>query len=104
MSIDQEYRAEQREAQRLWQHNNPDYWKHYRRNTPKHCRRNRQLQQKRDKTDLKCDSSTRVVPVKMDTLEQIINDTTKTYLILAKQGSLVKMDALEVKIVPVTAR
>jgi hypothetical protein len=104
MSTDQDYRTEQREAQRLWHQNNPDYWKRYRRNKQKHGRGDRQLQQKRDKAERKCDSSTRVVPVKMDTLEQIINDTTKTYLVLAGQGDFAKMDALEVKIIPVTTR
>ena len=104
MSTDQEYCNDQREAQRLWQQNNPDYWKHYRRNKGNHHQRDRQLQNKREKVDQKYDSSTPAVPVKMDTLERIFNDTTKTYLISPEQGSSVKMDALEVKIIPVTIR
>lgn len=104
MNTDQEYRDEQREAQRLWQQNNPDYWKHYQRNRQNCSEHDRQLQRQRDKTDQKCDSSTRAAIVKMDTLERIFNDTTKTYLISPEQGNSVKMDALEVKIIPVTAR
>jgi hypothetical protein len=104
MNSDQEYRTEQLEARRLWQKNNPDYWKHYRRNRQYPSQRDRQLLQKRDKADRKCDSSPRAASVKMDTLEQIFNDTTKTYLISPEQGDVVKMDALKVKIIPVTTR
>lgn len=104
MNTDQEYRSDQREAQQLWQQNNPDYWKHYRHNKQNHYQRNRQLQEKRDKADRKCNSPSRAVPVKMDTLERLFNDTTMTYLISPEQGSSVKMDALEVKIIPVTTR
>jgi hypothetical protein len=37
----------------------------------------------------------------MDTLNRIFNDTTTTYLISPEPGIGAKMDALEVKIIPV---
>lgn len=90
MDTDPDYRANQRDSQRSWRQRNPDYWQRYRCNNPHYRRRNRRLQRARD--DL----------AKMDTLSRIFNDTTMTYLISPEPGNRVKMDALEVKIVPVT--
>lgn len=41
--------------------------------------------------------------VKMDTLDSFLDDTTKSYFICPVSMDLVKMDALEVKIIPVSS-
>lgn len=90
MDLDPDYRTNQRESQHSWQQRNPDYWQRYRRKNTNYCRRNRELQRRRD--DL----------AKMDTLNRIFNDITTTYLISPEPGNRIKMDALEVKIIPVS--
>ena len=90
MDTDPDYRANQRESQRSWQQRNPDYWLWYRCKNTNYRRRNRVLQRGRDNL------------AKMDTLNRIFNDTTTTYLISPEPGNRVKMDALEVKIIPVS--
>ena len=63
--------------------------------------RNRQLQKVRDKVKQQTVIA-REHLAKMDTLERIINDTSTTYYISGVSGNLAKMDALEVKIIPIT--
>ncbi len=103
MSEDRDYQATQRESQRLWQQNNPDYWRQYRRNNCDYRRRNRLLQRARDDVSRCRQPSTGNSLAKMDTLNRILDDTTMTYIISAGPGNLAKMDALQVKIIPFTA-
>ncbi len=50
MNTDSDYRADQRESQRLWQQNNPDYWREYRRNHQEYREHNLQMQRVRNGT------------------------------------------------------
>lgn len=97
MSTDPDYRANQQQSQTIWQQRNPDYWRRYRLRNRDYCLRNRQLQRARDKA-----SPDRRNLAKMDTLNSILNDTTTTYLLSPEPDNFVKMDALEVKIIPVS--
>lgn len=36
LAKDEKYRADQKEAQKLWRENNPDYWRKYRHRHPGH--------------------------------------------------------------------
>ena len=40
--------------------------------------------------------------VKMDTLDDFLNDTTESYFICPAKCNLAKMDALKVKIIPIS--
>ena len=92
------YRINKKECQERWKQKNPDYWKQYRQNHPEYRRHNRRMQSRRDQrintggTDL----------VKMDTLDAFLNDTAVSYFICPAKSDLGKMDALEVKIIPIS--
>jgi hypothetical protein len=73
----------------------------YRSRNPEYRERNRQLQQVRDK---KKSQTAADHLAKKDTLIQYFNDTTTTYYIYAGGENLAKMDALSVKIIPITPR
>lgn len=102
MNTDSDYRADQRESQRLWQQNNPDYWREYRRNHQEYREHNRQMQRVRDGTYKQPKAYDEIDLAKMDTLNRILNATTETYFISPGPDNLVKMDALQVKIIPFT--
>lgn len=104
MRTDQEYRTSQQEGQRLWQQNNPDYWQRYRSNNSDYRHRNRLLQKVRDSRRRRRHQATKDDLAKMDTLESILNDNTGIYFISPDPGNLAKMDALPVKIIPLTVR
>jgi len=97
--IDPDYRANKKESQQIWKQKNPAYWKLYRRRHPEYCQRNRQTQRIRDRLKNEFCSDHLV---KMDTLDLILNDTTESYFICPAKGDLVKMDALAVKIIPIS--
>jgi len=99
---DPDYRVNKRESQQIWKENNPGYWKQYRRGHPKYCKRNRQRQRIRDHARQKNASHDDLV--KMDTLDLFLNDTTDSYFICPAESGLVKMDALAVKIIPISIR
>ena len=98
---DADYRANKRESQRAWKTKNPDYWQQYRKNNQQYCLRNRQMQKARDRVKQQTVTA-REHLAKVDTLERIINDTSMTYIISGVSGNLAKMDALKVKIIPIT--
>jgi len=100
---DPDYRANRRESQRAWRKKNPLYWRRYRHKNHDYCKRNRELQRVRDKAEHRKTVADENL-AKMDALERILNHTSTTYLISANRGNLAKMDALSVKIIPVTAR
>lgn len=98
---DPDYQTNKKESQEIWSQKNPDYWKQYRREHPEYCRRNRQMQLIRDRSrriNASCDDHL----AKMDTLNSFLNDTTMSYFICPAGDDLVKMDALEVKIIPIS--
>lgn len=100
---DAEYKLNKKQSQHLWLEKNPGYWKGYRKRHPHYCERNRRLQQQRDKSRYgRCNVSVGGNLAKMDTLNGVLNDRTGRYIISPAAGNLVKMDALIVKIVPVS--
>ena len=50
MAEDETYRRDQKEAQKDWCNNNPDYWKKYRSKNTKYTDRNRVQQKERNRT------------------------------------------------------
>ena len=99
---DPDYRANKRESQQVWRQNNPGYWKQYRRRHPGYCKRNRQRHRIRERNRRK-NASYNDDLVKMDTLDLFLNDTTTSYFICPVESDLVKMDALAVKIIPISS-
>ena len=99
--VDHDYRINKKESHQAWQKINPTYWRQYRSRNPEYRERNRQLQQARDR---KKPQETAGHLAKMDALSQYFNDTTRTYYIYAGGENLAKMDALSVKIIPITTR
>jgi hypothetical protein len=99
LELDPEHRANKRESQRVWQGKNPSYWQQYRSKNQDYCQRNRQRQQARDRHRT---AAAEADLAKMDTLERIFHDTSRTYFISASPGNLAKMDAIPVKIIPIT--
>ncbi len=97
---DPDYRANKQESQQAWKEKNPGYWKQYRRRRPEYCKRNRKDQRIRDQNRRINVSSDHLV--KMDTLDLFLNDTTASYFICPAESGLVKMDALAVKIIPIS--
>jgi len=102
LQADPDYRTNKKESQQIWKQKNPGYWKQYRRNHPDYRRRNRRMQRPRDHRIITGNGAGAVHLAKMDTLDVFLNDTTASYFILPVKGNLVKMDALEVKIVPIS--
>ena len=101
LELDPDDRANKRESQRVWQGRNSSYWQQYRKKNPDYCEHNRQLQRARDRAR-RCMAATETNLAKMDTLGRIFHNTSMTYFISASQGNLAKMDAIPVKIIPIT--
>jgi hypothetical protein len=99
---DAEYKLNKKQSQHLWLEKNPGYWKGYRKRHPQYCERNRRLQQQRDKSRYGRNVSVGGNLAKMDTLNGFLNDRIGRYIISPAAGNLAKMDALIVKIVPVS--
>jgi len=98
---DPDYRINKRESQLAWQQKNPCYWQQYRKKKQGYCERNRQLQQTRDRAR-SWTATTQKHLAKMDTLGRIFDNTSMIYFISPNRGNLAKMDALPVKIIPIT--
>jgi hypothetical protein len=98
---DPDYRINKRESQLAWQRKNPGYWRQYRKKKSSSCERNRRLQQTRDRAK-RLAATTQGHLAKMDTLKGNFDDTSMIYYISAIGGDLAKMDALPVKIIPIT--
>jgi hypothetical protein len=94
MATDPDYRANQRESQRNWCRRNPDYWRKYRSRKHQYRQRNRTLQRCRDKERKRL--------AKMDALSQVFNIKPGGYILLPQDPHLAKMDALRVKIIPIS--
>ncbi len=99
MARDSDYQANQRNAQRTWQEENPDYWRHYRGRNPEYVRRNRLAQQKRNK-----ERRPREGIAKMDTLRPFCSIEPGTYYLVSEScGLIAKMDALIQKVLIIPA-
>jgi hypothetical protein len=99
---DEDYRKNQRDAQRIWRKNNPDYWKKYRMDHPEYADRNRSFQIKRN---LKARGDPRNLDTnpdkiaKMDDLSKNNSLTSGYYMLYpVAVGKIAKMDEMLVKI------
>ena len=92
---DPAYRANQLDAHKRWQANNPHYWQDYRRRHPDYVRRNRELQRERNKRKRQ-----RSAPIaKMDALmDKSLIIPGDYQLVPLGAGTVAKMDAINVKI------
>ena len=88
MDADADYRKDQREAYKSWRKRNPDYWRKRRAN-PKEIKKTSAPQKKMPEHR----------PRKMDALSQNLHANSGEYLLVPTD---VKMDALRVKIIPIT--
>jgi hypothetical protein len=99
LATDPDYRANQKDCQRNWQHQNPHYWRHYRRRRADYRERNRLLQQHRDQ-------KRRLRPLaKMDASVPVSFVKPGIYHLIPATGEqLAKMDALSHKchLIPIT--
>jgi len=102
LQADPYYRINKKECQDRWKQKNPDYWKQYRQTHPGYRRRNRYMQALRDHRSSIGNESGPGHLVKMDTLDSILDDSTTSYFICPANDDLAKMDALEVKIIPIS--
>lgn len=89
MASDLDYQANQRDCQKRWRKQNPDYWRQYRMNNPLYVERNRLLQRKRDRKR-RLDNL-----AKMDALKRVSLLESGTYYIIPEGADLAKMDALD---------
>ncbi len=96
MASDPDYRINQQDSQKNWCRQNPDYWRKYRSRNRQYCERNRQLQKCRDERQ-------RAHLAKMDASGPFFEVKPGTYQLLPGDPHLAKMDALMVKIVPISA-
>ena len=99
MKNDEIYRKDQKEAQKIWLDNNPDYWEKYRRKNLKYTKDNRKKQRDRNQ---KTESTTKPIskPIaKMDALTHENSIISGRYeLVPIKSDMIAKMDALIVEI------
>lgn len=102
LQADPYYRINKKECQERWKQKNPDYWQRYRQTHPAYRKRNRHMQLRRDQCAGAGNESGTDHLVKMDTLGDFLNDTTESYFICSARNDLVKMDALKVKIIPIS--
>lgn len=102
LQTDLYYRINKKECQERWKQKNPDYWQRYRQTHPEYRKRNRRMQLRRDQCAGAGNEFGTDHLVKMDTLDDFLNDTTESYFICSARSDLVKMDALKVKIIPIS--
>ena len=99
LARDPDYRANQRDCQRHWQHQHPQYWREYRQRRAAYRERNRLLQQHRD-------HKRRARPLaKMDAFASITFIEPGMYHLIPAVGErLAKMDVLSQKchVIPIT--
>jgi hypothetical protein len=88
MDADADYREDQREAYKSWCDRNPDYWRQ-RRAKPKEIRKATVPEKKMSGNRQR----------KMDALSQYLYANSGEYLLVPTNA---KMDALRVKIIPIT--
>jgi hypothetical protein len=99
MATDPDYQANQRDCQRAWHTQHPDYWRQYRRERADYRERNRLLQHHRD-----AKRRARVLAT-MDASEPLSFVTPGIYHLIPVVGEhLAKMDVLSQKchVIPIT--
>jgi hypothetical protein len=99
MTTDPDYQANQRDSQRHWQHQHPQYWRQYRQMRADYRARNRLLQQHRDH------KRRRQPLAKMDASGPVSFITPGIYHLIPAVGAhLAKMDVLSQKchVIPIT--
>jgi len=93
MATDPDYRTNQKNCQKKWNQQHPDYWRKYRNQRPKYCEKNRLLQKHRDK------KRRFKALAKMDVSEAFSLVKPNTYYLTPDLGqNLAKMDALAQKV------
>ena len=99
LAMDPDYQANQRDSQRRWQQQHPQYWQQYRHQHVAYRTRNRLLQQHRDR-------KRRAHPLaKMDVIEPVTSIQPGIYHLIPAVGKhLAKMDVLSQKchVIPIT--
>jgi hypothetical protein len=101
LNRDDDYRANQRQANQRWQKHHTDYWRRYRANHPDYQRRNREQQRSRDQRRRRKPrgSITSCLLAKSDAFEPEAGNLSGTYdLVPVNAPVLAKSDALRVKI------
>jgi hypothetical protein len=98
MKTDPDYRHNQKESQKKWRQDNPDYWRKYRKNHPKYRVHNRRKQKERDAKR----REKRLA--KMDALAPLNNIKTGSYYLIPVSEDLAKMDALKQEIYIISDR
>jgi len=95
MATDADYRADQRLSRQKWARSHPDYWRNYRKQNPQIADRNRILQRIRNKRRLR----QKPLIAKMDASKCFpFKAFGQFYLVPV----IAKMDALKVKIYPIS--
>jgi hypothetical protein len=98
LATDEEYRLNQKDAQRCWRQRHRDYWRKYRQSHPDYSQRNRNQQRQRNHL------RGRGLIAKMDALAPQRSVTSGRYeLVPVEPGGFAKMDALIVEIHVVSA-
>ncbi len=88
MKNDPDYKKNQRDSQKNWREQNPDYWKRYRQRHPEYVKTNLRLQKTRDK------KRRRQALAKMDSLKNELPVKARGYYIFfGEKMDLAKMDA-----------
>ena len=100
MARDEDYRNNQREAQRTWMQKRPDYWRQYRRRNPQYVQRNRERQRERNRLRGSCSQGSILHPIaKMDAIQPQAPLFSGRYRLIPLPGpSVAKMDAILVEI------
>ena len=108
MAEDEVYCNDQKDAQKLWRENNPDYWKEYRRKNPGYTKRNREKQRDRNrslrakacrKPDCQPVAKMDTAIAKMDAIGPESAAFSGRYRLIPLAGQMIaKMDALIVEI------
>jgi len=105
MECDPDYRLGKQDCQKTWREKNKGYMKKYRREHPAYELNNLLKQRERDRRR-SSSTSTQALPaadlVKKDALSSFFDDNSASYFLTPADASLVKKDAIIVKIVPVS--
>ena len=85
MAVDPDYVENQYLAQKKWQENHPHYWRSYRKKHPKPP-----------------PAASDPQDAKMDAIRSYLNDSSNIYDLVPISPDGVKIDAIQVKIIPVS--
>jgi hypothetical protein len=89
MASDSDYQANQRDCQKRWRKEHPDYWRQYRSQNPHYVQSNRIKQRERDRKRRLGNLA------KMDALDRASLFKSRTYYLFPAGIDLAKMDALK---------